>query len=62
MSFYFHNHFYFRTGRRPLDANNLIYWFKNTRAALKRSKVTIYFLAKKVDFSLVRVGPTYETN
>ena len=32
-------HFYSRTGRRPLDANNLIYWFKNTRAALKRSKV-----------------------
>ena len=25
-----------RRGRKELDVNNVIYWFKNTRAAVKR--------------------------
>ena len=28
-----------RRGRRPLDVNNVIYWFKNTRAAVKRAEM-----------------------
>jgi hypothetical protein len=28
-----------RLGKKPLDNNNVMYWFKNTRAALKRSQV-----------------------
>ena len=28
-----------RRGRKPLDVNNVIYWFKNTRAAVKRTEM-----------------------
>ena len=28
-----------RRGKKPLDVNNVIYWFKNTRAAVKRAQV-----------------------
>ena len=28
-----------RRGRKELDVNNVIYWFKNTRAAVKRSEI-----------------------
>ena len=28
-----------RKGKKPLDINNVIYWFKNTRAAVKRAQV-----------------------
>ena len=28
-----------RRGRKELDVNNVIYWFKNTRAAVKRSEM-----------------------
>lgn len=28
----------FRRGRKALEVNNVIYWFKNTRAAVKRSE------------------------
>ena len=28
-----------RRGRRALDVNNVIYWFKNTRAAVKRTEM-----------------------
>lgn len=28
-----------RRGRKPLDVNNVIYWFKNTRAAVKRAEM-----------------------
>ena len=27
-----------RKGKKPLDINNVIYWFKNTRAAVKRAQ------------------------
>ena len=27
-----------RKGKKPLDINNVIYWFKNTRAAVKRQQ------------------------
>ena len=27
-----------RKGKKPLDVNNVIYWFKNTRAAVKRAQ------------------------
>ena len=27
-----------RRGRKSLDVNNVIYWFKNTRAAVKRAE------------------------
>ncbi len=30
-----------RRGRKSLDVNNVIYWFKNTRAAVKRQEVKI---------------------
>ncbi len=32
-----------RRGRRPLDVNNVIYWFKNTRAAVKRAEMKVFF-------------------
>ena len=28
-----------RKGKKPLDINNVIYWFKNTRAAVKRAQM-----------------------
>ena len=28
-----------RRGRKPLDVSNLVYWFKNARAAFKRAEV-----------------------
>lgn len=28
-----------RKGRKPLDVNNVVYWFKNARAAQKRAEV-----------------------
>lgn len=28
-----------RRGRKPLDVNNVVYWFKNARAAQKRAEV-----------------------
>ena len=28
-----------RKGKKPLDINNVIYWFKNTRAAVKRAQI-----------------------
>ena len=28
-----------RRGRKELDVNNVIYWFKNTRAAVKRQSM-----------------------
>jgi len=28
-----------RRGRKELDVNNVIYWFKNTRAAVKRAEM-----------------------
>jgi hypothetical protein len=27
-----------RKGRKPLDVNNVVYWFKNARAAQKRAE------------------------
>ena len=28
-----------RRGRKPLDINNVVYWFKNARAAQKRAEL-----------------------
>ena len=28
-----------RRGRKPLDVNNVVYWFKNARAAQKRAEI-----------------------
>ena len=28
-----------RRGRKPLDVSNLVYWFKNARAAFKRAEM-----------------------
>jgi homeobox domain-containing protein len=28
-----------RRGRKPLDVNNVVYWFKNARAAQKRAEL-----------------------
>lgn len=48
-----------RRGRKPLDVNNVVYWFKNARAAQKRAevrgiipgKVTNWFITFCVIFS-----------
>jgi hypothetical protein len=31
-----------RRGKKPLDTNNVMYWFKNTRAAVKRAQVLLF--------------------
>ncbi|XP_055380026.1 putative uncharacterized protein DDB_G0282133 isoform X2 [Condylostylus longicornis] len=31
-----------RRGRKPLDVNNVVYWFKNARAAQKRSEIRLH--------------------
>ena len=38
-----------RKGRKPLDVNNVIYWFKNTRAAVKRTEMKTRALQGEMD-------------
>ncbi len=43
-----------RRGRKPLDVNNVIYWFKNTRAAVKRAEMK----TRAMQETFLAVGPT----
>jgi len=38
-----------RRGRKALEVNNVIYWFKNTRAAVKRSEAKSRFLLQAIN-------------
>jgi len=41
-----------RRGRKPLDVSNLVYWFKNARAAFKRAEVRSQNDACNADWSV----------
>ena len=46
-----------RRGRKPLDINNVIYWFKNTRAAVKRAEMKSRHLQDSLNLQSPSQGP-----
>lgn len=49
-----------RKGRKPLDVNNVVYWFKNARAAQKRAEVRNINSGTRIHYNLL--GSVYETS